>query len=52
MHSYKLAATLQHNTIQGSGIQLLKIINGAGHETGKGTDIESVQIYLSFRTFY
>lgn len=39
LHGYKLAATSQHNAAVGSGIQLLKIIPGAGHETGKSIDI-------------
>ena len=39
LHGYKLAATSQHNAVIGSGIQLLKIIPGMGHETGKSIDI-------------
>jgi len=39
LHGYKLAATSQYNAVIGSGIQLLKVIPGLGHETGKSIDI-------------
>jgi len=41
LHGYKLAATSQHNAAVGSGIQLMKIIPGAGQMpvTGKCTDV-------------
>jgi hypothetical protein len=40
LHGYKFAATLQYNAAPDSGIQLLKVIKGAGHDTGKSIDIE------------
>jgi hypothetical protein len=42
LHGYKFAATRQHNAAHGSGIQLLKVIKGAGHEIGKSIDVQCV----------
>jgi hypothetical protein len=44
LHGYKLTATCQHNAAHGSGIQLLKAIQGAGHETGKSIDVQCVTL--------
>jgi len=40
LHGYKFVATCQHNAAHGSGIQLLKTIQGASHDTGKSIDVE------------
>ena len=42
LHGYKFIATRQHNAAHGSGIQLLKAIQGASHEMGKSIDVQCV----------
>ena len=42
LHGYKFIATLQHDAAHGSGIQLLKAIQGDGHEIGKSIDVQCV----------
>ena len=44
LHGYKFIATCQHNAAHDSGIQLLKVIQGASHETGKSVDIQCVTL--------
>lgn len=45
MHGYKFAATSQHNAVNGSGVQLVKVVEGASHETGESISVRYVTVY-------